>query len=153
MICSEAVQAAGKWIGRVKNLCKCFLATRYFSVLKAVIPSQLLLKVAHYICGDVSRQKSFSKRRIFRTDQMKNHWGEKNKQTKNKKKNNYYAPHACSIFINSLKANVSLKQERIKICVQSCCITYPWDWSAADEKALQDSSLNRHEIISPSDWD
>lgn len=74
-------------------------------------------------------------------------------QQQQQQKNNYYAPHACSIFIDSLKANVSLKQERIKICVQSCCITYPWDWSAADEKALQDSSLNRHEIISPSDWD
>lgn len=80
--------------------------------------------------------------------------GEKNHQHhQQQQKNNYYAPHACSIFIDSLKANVSLKQERIKICVQSCCITYPWDWSAADEKALQDSSLNRHEIISPSDWD
>lgn len=29
-------------------------------------------------------------------------------------KKKLYAPHACSIFIDSLKANVSLNQERIK---------------------------------------
>lgn len=90
---------------------------------------------------------------ISKLTEWKTTWGEKKQTTK--KAN--YAPHASSyailLFINSLKANVSLKEERIKICVQSCCITYPWDWSAADEKALQDSSLNRHEIISPSDWD
>ena len=56
---------------------------------------------------------------------------------------------ACAQSINGLCG--LFKYDRI--CVQSCCITYPWDWRAADEKALQDSSLNRHEIISPSDWD
>lgn len=103
-------------------------------------------------CKQAKKKKKLQQETDFSNWPNKNPLGKK-KQRQKKTTNNYYAPHACSIFIDSLKANVSLKQERIKICVQSCCITYPWEWSAADEKALQDSSLNRHEIISPSDWD
>lgn len=55
---SSPKQQATKWIDRVKNRFKCFLATRCFSVLKAVIPSRWLFKVPHHMCGDVRRQKA-----------------------------------------------------------------------------------------------
>ena len=60
----QSKQQATKWIDRVKNLFKCFLATRCFCVLKAVIPSHLLLKVAHYIAADVTGQKASARERF-----------------------------------------------------------------------------------------
>lgn len=55
---SSPKQQATKWIDRVKNRFKCSLATRCFSVLKAVNPSRWLFKVPHQFCGDVRRQKA-----------------------------------------------------------------------------------------------
>lgn len=43
-----------------------FPGNQIFLCVESSNSSQLLLKVAHYICGDVSRQKIFSERQIFK---------------------------------------------------------------------------------------
>lgn len=141
---SSPNQQATKWIDRVKNRFKCFLATRCFSVLKAVIPSRWLFKVPHHMCGDVRRQKAtWVKGRQWSWPE----WIEEDYLALS------IAPQCLCTSVDGLGRECLFKAGGDSICVQSCCITYPWDWRAADEKALQDSSLNRHEIISPSDWD
>lgn len=67
VIHSAAVQAA-KWIGWVKILLKCFLATRCFSVLKAVIAfKSYQLHNYRYVTG-LKKKKREEEKILWETD-------------------------------------------------------------------------------------
>lgn len=69
--------------------------------VEALIPSQLLWKVAHYICSDVSRQTA-----PLETDLLTNPMNRA----------------AVVLLVPDRVKTTSVKQQRIK-CEQSCCIT------------------------------